>query len=79
MQKLDFQSLPVDGDMLCEEAGMYVEQAFLLLEKQLPDNENKAMDILRSQTNSQNIEKCIQIAMRFNKIDQLIRDIINQT
>ena len=77
LQKIDVQllyQLPSDCEDLCQREGLFVEQAFILLEKQ---NEEKALQILMSQTNSQNIEKSIKLAIRLNKVDALIQKMID--
>lgn len=76
LQKIDtslFSELPDDSEQQCEKAGLFVEQAFILLEKQ---NEQKALKILMSQTNSLNIEKCIMLAIRHKLIDTLVQKMI---
>jgi len=54
---------------------LYVEQAYILLEKKQAD---RAKEILIRKTKSENIQKCIVLAIKFEFIDEYIGRLINK-
>ena len=66
---------PIDADKKCEEHGLYVEQAYIMLEKR---EFEQAQQILLKRIDSSNIQQCIILAIRFEFIDTLISKLISR-
>lgn len=66
---------PIDAEKLCERNGLFVEQAYILLEKKQFDD---ALQILLRKLKSSEMEKGLNLAMRFNFIDRFIEGLIER-
>ena len=74
---------PKDGEKICEDANLYVEQAYILLSNtnSYKDEIKRiavAQDILLKRSNSENFQKCIILAIQFNFIDEFIKKLITK-
>lgn len=64
---------PIDAETICERNGLHVEQAYILLEN---GKVEQAQEILMRRATAGDIEKCIQLAVKFNFIDKFINNLI---
>lgn len=65
----------MEADKLCEKNGLFVEQAYILLEMKKFE---EAQEILMRRSSSGEIQKCISLAIKFDFIDEFIRKLINR-
>lgn len=68
---------PADSDEQCERAGLYVEKAFILIDKHNGKTE-LAQEALLAHANEIDIQKAITLAIEYDFIDQFIEKLINR-
>lgn len=74
MQKIN-KKWPINAEQICEENNLIVEQAYILLEQ---GKEQQAQDLLMKKSNSEDMEKCIQLALKYGFIDKFINTLIER-
>ena len=66
---------PIGADVKCEQNGLYVEQAFIMFYQK---KDSEAKEILLKRMNSENIQQCIILAIRFGYVNDFFEALITR-